>query len=78
LNREDALDGPDAAETRAMVLAQAGEADAAPDEITHLLSAPSQLNVHKLRLDPRWDPIREHPRFKALLVKYANPEKPLH
>ena len=21
------------------------------------------------RLDPRWDPIREHPRFKALLVK---------
>jgi hypothetical protein len=22
------------------------------------------------------DPIREHPRFKALLVKYANPEGP--
>jgi len=28
--------------------------------------------VHTLRLDPRWDPNREHPRFKALLVKYAN------
>lgn len=27
------------------------------------------------RLDRRWDPVREHPRFKALLVKYANPEK---
>jgi len=24
----------------------------------------------------RWDPIRQHPRFKALLVKYANPERP--
>ena len=33
------------------------------------------LIVHMLRLDPRWDPIREHPRFKALLVEYANPEK---
>jgi hypothetical protein len=28
------------------------------------------------RLGGRWDPIREPPRFKALLVKYANPEKP--
>jgi len=28
--------------------------------------------VHKLRLDPRWDPIREHPRFKALLAKYGS------
>jgi hypothetical protein len=24
-----------------------------------------------MELDPRWGPIRERPRFKALLVKYA-------
>ena len=33
-------------------------------------AGPSFLTIHKLRLDPRWDPIREHPRFKALLAKY--------
>jgi eukaryotic-like serine/threonine-protein kinase len=73
--REDAFSGPSAAEARAMVLAQAGEADAAMNEIERLLIGPSWGSVHTLRLDPRWDPIRNHPRFKALLLKYANPEK---
>jgi len=27
--------------------------------------------MHALRLDPRWDSIREHPRFRALLSKYT-------
>ena len=58
-------------EDRARILAQAGDAEAALDEIERLLSGPSFLSVHTLRLDPRWDPIREHPRFKALLAKYA-------
>jgi serine/threonine-protein kinase len=67
--------GARVAEARAQILAQAGDADAALDEIERLLAGPSWLSVHTLRLDPRWDPIREHPRFKALLVKYANTEK---
>jgi serine/threonine-protein kinase len=69
--REDAYEGPSVAEDRARILAQAGEAEAALDEIERLLAGPSWLSVHTLRLDPRWDPIREHPRFKALLAKYA-------
>ena len=69
--REDAFDGPNVAEDRARILAQAGEADAALDEIERLLAGPSWLSVHTLRLDPRWDPIRDHPRFKALLAKYG-------
>jgi len=73
--RRDATFGPLLAEQRAFILAQAGKADAALDEIERLLAGPSILSVHTLRLDPRWDPIREHPRFKALLVKYANPER---
>jgi Flp pilus assembly protein TadD len=76
LYRRDATFGPLVAERRAFILAQAGETDAALDEIERLLAGPSILSVHTLRLDPRWDPIREHPRFKALLVKYANPERP--
>ncbi len=69
--REDALARPYLAEERARILAQAGEADAALDEIERLLAGPSWLTVHELRLDPLWDPIRDHPRFRALLAKYA-------
>lgn len=71
---EDAFDGPPGAvEDRARILAQAGDAEAALDEIARLLAGPSWLSVHTLRLDPRWDPIREHPRFKALLANYDAP-----
>ncbi|HEY2956154.1 MAG TPA: protein kinase [Candidatus Eisenbacteria bacterium] len=70
--REDAFDGPTVREYRAWILAQAGDADAALDEIERLLAEPSTLSVHALQLDPLWDPIRAHPRFKALLVKYGS------
>jgi serine/threonine-protein kinase len=70
--REDAAGGTVLAEDRARILAQAGDAGAALDEIERLLAEPSFLTVHKLRLDPLWDPIRDHPRFKALLAKYGS------
>jgi len=71
--REDAFFGPLVAGNRAWILAQAGAAEAALDEIERLLVAPSFfVTVHTLRLDPRWDPIREHPRFRRLLEQYEN------
>ncbi len=70
--REDALGAPLLGEGRAQILAQAGDAEAALDEIERLLAGPSWLSIHTLRLDPRWDPIRNHPRFKALLAKYGS------
>jgi hypothetical protein len=30
----------------------------------------SYITPMELRLDPVWDPIREHPRFQALLEEY--------
>ena len=69
--RGDALEGPQMGEYRARILVQAGQADAALEEIERLLSAPSPISVYLLRLDPRFDPIRSDPRFQALLVKYA-------
>jgi serine/threonine-protein kinase len=72
--RKDAFDGASPAENRARILAGIGEADAALEEIERLLAGPSWLSVHTLRLDPRWDPIRNDPRFQALLVKYAEPK----
>jgi serine/threonine-protein kinase len=70
--REDFFDGPRLAEDRARILAQVGEADPALDEIERLLATPSWLSVQKLRLDPAWDPIRGHPRWKTLLAKYGS------
>jgi len=67
--REDAVDGSDAAEDRALVLAQAGDADAALDEIHRLLARPSNLSVQTLRLNPRWDALRNDPRFKTLVAQ---------
>jgi hypothetical protein len=55
-----------------MILAQAGDHDAALDEIEWQLGRPSWLTVHTLQLDPRWDPLRDHPRFQALLEEYAD------
>jgi serine/threonine-protein kinase len=71
--REDAFFGPLVAVNRAWILSQAGAADAALDEIERLLAEPSFfVTGHTLRLDPRWDPIRDDPRFHALLAKYEN------
>ncbi len=69
--RKDAYVSPFLAKDRAQILAQIGEDDEALDEIERLLTGPSHISVHSLQLDPLWDPIRENPRFKALLAKYA-------
>jgi eukaryotic-like serine/threonine-protein kinase len=70
--REDALDGLTfLARDRAWILVQTGEVDAALDEIERLLANPSYISDHTLRLDPRWDPIRHHPRFRTLLTSYG-------
>ena len=68
--REDAFDGPTLAQGSAAILAQLGDAGAAVDEIERLLARPGWLSVHELRLDPVWDPIRGHPRWKALMSKH--------
>ena len=70
--REDAFDSRFVAQERARILAQAGELDAALDEIEQLLAGPGFLSVHTLRLDPLWDPLHDNPRFLALLATYGN------
>jgi hypothetical protein len=71
VSRGDAHQGRITAEDLARILAQAGYADEALDEIERLLAGPSWLSVHTLRLGPRWDPIRDHPRFNAPLEKFG-------
>jgi eukaryotic-like serine/threonine-protein kinase len=66
---KDALWGPDVLEGLAIIYTLVGEKDAALDRIEYLLSIPSRITVARLRLDPRFDPLRDHLRFQKLLAR---------
>jgi TolB-like protein/Tfp pilus assembly protein PilF len=70
----DAVSGPDQSRTRAMILAWVGEKDEAIAEYSRLLHVPYGANVNLSRVDPGWLPIRDDPRFKALLADPKNNE----
>ena len=44
-----------------------GEYDQAIDQLDYLLSIPSYVSIWQLKLHPIYDPLREHPRFRALV-----------
>ena len=64
---KDALWGPEVIDDLAFVYALVGEQNAAIDQIEYLLTIPSGISVPLLRISPRYDPLRNHPRFKKLL-----------
>ena len=66
----DALRGPALILNLAKIYVAVGDYEAALNELAYLLSIPSGLSVAQLRLHPDYDPLRDHPRFKALLEKY--------
>jgi serine/threonine-protein kinase len=49
-----------------------GDYEAAIDQLEVLLSTPTKYTAAWLRLDPIYDPLRDHPRFQALLEKYGS------
>ncbi|MDQ3115163.1 MAG: tetratricopeptide repeat protein [Verrucomicrobiota bacterium] len=66
----DAVSGPLAEENLALVEAQVGEHERAIERLERLLRTPYgayPVTVAKLQVDPNWDPLRQHPRFKAIL-----------
>ncbi|MHC4487343.1 MAG: TPR end-of-group domain-containing protein [Planctomycetota bacterium] len=44
-----------------------GKYDEAIDIVERLLKMRSELSIPLLRLDPAWDPLRDHRRFKKLV-----------
>jgi eukaryotic-like serine/threonine-protein kinase len=62
-----AMKGPDQIEDLARIYVMVGEHDAAINQLEYLLSIPGTFSLPLLRLDPAWDPLREHPRFKQLV-----------
>ena len=59
-------------EDLARIYTMVGEYDAAIDRLESLLAVPSPTAVPMLRIDPTWEPLRDHPRFQALPAKYES------
>jgi TolB-like protein/DNA-binding winged helix-turn-helix (wHTH) protein/tetratricopeptide (TPR) repeat protein len=53
-------------EDAALALTMIGDEEAALAELAALLRQPAFFTPHLLRLDPRWEPLRKHPRYRAL------------
>ncbi|UCC45730.1 MAG: protein kinase [Candidatus Zixiibacteriota bacterium] len=63
----DAMGGPNRLEELAYTYTLMGEFDQALDQIDSLLSIPCLFSVGALKIDSRWDSLRDHPRFQALI-----------
>jgi serine/threonine-protein kinase len=69
---KDAYSGPGYVYWLAVIYVMVGEYEEALDKIEYLFSIPNYyLSVPLLRLEPLWDPLREHPRFIQMLEKYS-------
>jgi TolB-like protein len=68
----DAILGPVGQVGLAEMEAWTGKPEEATKRLWHLLSIPSGISIARLKIDPVWDPIRNHPDFQKLL---AGPEQ---
>jgi len=68
---QDAFDGPQSTAAIAQIYAWTGEFQEAFRLLDHLLDVPNGLTVPMLKLEPIWDPLRNDPRFQALIDKYS-------
>ena len=68
---KDAFGGPEIATGVAEVHAIVGDNARAIEILDGLLSRPSAVTVQGLKVNPIWDPLRNDPRFQALLNKYG-------
>jgi len=66
---EDALDGSTVLCYLAMIYAWVGDANSALDQLEFLAWIPSGLTYGALKYDPAWDPVRDNPRFTAVLTQ---------
>ena len=64
---KEAMRGLWRVEDLARIYVMVGEFDAAIKQLEFLLSKPGWMSIPLLRLDPAWDPLRDHSSFKKLL-----------
>ena len=68
---KDAFGGPEIAAGVAEVHAILGDNGRAIEILDGLLNRPSAVTVQGLKVNPIWDPLRNDPRFQALIDKYG-------
>ena len=68
---KDAFGGPEITAGVAEVHTILGDNDRAIEILDGLLSRPSAVTVQGLKINPIWDPLRNDPRFQALLNKHG-------
>jgi len=54
----------------ARVYVMVGEHDLAIEQLEYLLSRPGNMSIPLIQLDPAWNPLRDHSRFKKLVEPY--------
>ncbi|HEY4281797.1 MAG TPA: tetratricopeptide repeat protein [Chthoniobacterales bacterium] len=64
---QDAFDGPILTTNLAVVYTQTGELDLAITLLERLTKLPNGPTAGTLKVEPEWDPLREDPRFQALI-----------
>jgi serine/threonine-protein kinase len=70
---DDAYERPALFQMLGFVYTKIGEYELAVDQIERLLTAPHGASAEYLRLDPRWDSLRDYPRFQRLLEEHSEP-----
>ncbi|HEY4283070.1 MAG TPA: tetratricopeptide repeat protein [Chthoniobacterales bacterium] len=68
---KDAFDGPMYTLALAQIYAWSGDKDQALQLIEKSLTTPNGVTAPMLKLDPVWDPLRDDPRFQALINRYV-------
>jgi TolB-like protein/Flp pilus assembly protein TadD len=63
-------------EDLAWVYTLLGDYDSASEQLEILLERPSRLTISFLKMDPRWEPLWDQPRFRELERKYDIIEAP--
>ena len=66
----DVGEGGDAERFFTVGFKERDEPELAIEKLDYLLSIPSLISAADLRFNPQWDPLRDDPRFQALLEKY--------
>ena len=74
LAQHDLMDGPFIWFLMAEICLIVGEHERAIELVDQVLATPSldRPSHHWYRLDPLWDPVRDDPRFQAVLEKYSD------
>jgi tetratricopeptide (TPR) repeat protein len=55
----------------AITYARLGMVEEALEAIDQLLSIPAKFSVRFFEIDPRWDGLRDHPRYREIVEKYS-------